>query len=43
MRADSGFCRPKALKRFDRWGVHYIIGLQKNAALLNRVLISEQI
>ena len=41
VRADSGFCRPKALKRFDRWGVHYIIGLQKNEALLNRVAFAQ--
>lgn len=41
VRADSGFCRPQALRRFDRWGVHYIIGLQKNAALLQRVELAE--
>lgn len=35
VRADSGFCRPKALRRMERWGVDYIIGLQKNAALLD--------
>lgn len=37
VRADSGFCRPAALRRFDKWGVHYIIGLQKNSALLGSV------
>ena len=33
VRADSGFCRPKALRRFDKWGIDYIVGLSKNAAL----------
>ena len=33
VRADSGFCRPKALRRFDAWGVDYIVGLAKNPAL----------
>lgn len=37
VRGDSGFCRPQALRRFERWGVHYIVGLQKNAALLHHV------
>ncbi len=41
VRADSGFCRPAALRRFDKWGVHYIIGLQKNSALLDRVAVAE--
>jgi hypothetical protein len=41
VRADSGFCRPKALRRFDKWGVHYIIGLAKNEALLNSVAVAE--
>ena len=41
VRADSGFCRPAALRRFDKWGVHYIIGLQKNSALLDRVALAE--
>ena len=36
VRADSGFCRPKALRRMERWGVDYILGLQKNEALLQR-------
>jgi hypothetical protein len=35
VRGDSGFCRPKALRRMERWGVDYIIGLQKNEALLH--------
>lgn len=35
VRADSGFCRPNALRRMDRWGVDYIIGIQKNEALLH--------
>ena len=33
VRADSGFCRPKALRRFDAWGIDYIVGLSKNPAL----------
>jgi hypothetical protein len=41
VRADSGFCRPQALRRFERWGVDYIIGLQKNSALLQRVALAE--
>jgi hypothetical protein len=41
VRADSGFCRPQALRRFDQWGVHYIIGLQKNVLLQQRVELAE--
>lgn len=41
VRGDSGFCRPQALRRFEKWGLHYIIGLQKNAALLQRVALAE--
>lgn len=41
VRADSGFCRPQALRRFDQWGVHYIIGLQKNVLLHQRVALAE--
>jgi len=41
VRADSGFCRAQALRRFDRWGVHYIIGLQKNVLLQQRVEFAE--
>lgn len=41
VRADSGFCRPRALQRFERWGVDYVIGLQKNSALLQRVALAE--
>lgn len=33
VRGDSGFCRPKVLRRFDAWGIDYIIGLQKNSTL----------
>jgi hypothetical protein len=33
VRGDSGFCRSKALRRFEAWGIDYIIGLQKNSAL----------
>ena len=41
VRGDSGFCRPKALRRFDAWGIDYIVGLQKNSALLDRVAIAQ--
>ena len=41
VRGDSGFCRPQALRRFEKWGLHYIVGLQKNAALLQRVALAE--
>jgi len=33
VRGNSGFCRSKALRGFEAWGIDYIIGLQKNAAL----------
>ena len=29
VRADSGFCRARVLRRLERWGVSYVIGLQK--------------
>lgn len=41
VRADSGFCRPKALRRFDAWGIHYIVGLAKNEALINTVAVAQ--
>lgn len=41
VRGDSGFCRPQALRRFEKWGLHYIVGLQKNSALLERVALAE--
>ena len=41
VRGDSGFCRPVALRRFEKWTVHYIIGLQKNAALLSQVELAQ--
>lgn len=41
VRGDSGFGRLVALRRFDKWGVHYIFGLQKNSALLARVEMAE--
>lgn len=42
VRADSGFCRPRALRRFDAWGIDYIIGLQKNPTLQWFVAVAEQ-
>lgn len=41
VRADSGFCRPRVLQRLERWGVSYIIGLQKNARLEQQVALAE--
>jgi enamine deaminase RidA (YjgF/YER057c/UK114 family) len=38
VRADSGFCRPRVLQRLERWGVSYIIGLQKNSRLAQPLL-----
>ena len=47
VRADSGFCRPRALRRMDAWGIDYVIGLQKNPTLewfsaLPSQLVAEQ-
>ncbi len=41
VRADSGFCRPRVLQRLERWGVSYIIGLQKNSRLTRQVAVEE--
>lgn len=41
VRADSGFCRPRVLQRLERWGVSYIIGLQKNSRLQQQVEMAE--
>ena len=41
VRGDSGFCRPRVLRRLDSWGVHYVIGLQKNARLLRQCELAE--
>ena len=41
VRADSGFCRPRVLQRLERWGVSYIIGLQKNSRLKSQVELAE--
>ena len=42
VRGDSGFCRSKALRRFEAWGIDYLIGLQKNVALEGRSAIAMQ-
>ena len=42
VRADSGFCRPRALRRFDAWGIHYIIGFAKNPALINTCALAQE-
>lgn len=41
VRADSGFCRPRVLERLERWGVSYVIGLQKNSRLKQQVELAE--
>jgi hypothetical protein len=41
VRGDSGFCRPQVLRRLERWGVNYIIGLQKNSRLAQQVELAE--
>jgi Transposase DDE domain group 1 len=41
VRADSGFCRPRVLQRLERWGVSYVIGLQKNSRLAQEVELAE--
>jgi len=41
VRADSGFCRAPALRRFEQWGLYYIIGLAQNEALRQRVAFAE--
>jgi hypothetical protein len=41
VRGDSGFCRPRVLRRLDRWGVDYVLGLQKNSRLLQRTELAE--
>ena len=41
VRADSGFCRPRVLQRLERWGVNYIMGLQKNSRLAQQVELAE--
>ena len=38
VRADSGFCRPRAIRRFDAWGINYT----KNPTLLWQVAIAER-
>lgn len=41
VRGDSGFSRPRVLRRLERWGVDYVLGLQKNARLLQRTALAE--
>ena len=33
IRGDSGFCRPKAIRRFEAWNIDYVLGLAKNQTL----------
>ena len=33
VRGDSGFCRPKVLRRLEAWGIDYVLGLAKNQTL----------
>jgi len=37
VRADSGFCRDKLLSWCEEHGVHYVIGLQRNTRLVERI------
>jgi len=41
VRGDSGFCRPRVLRRLECWGVDYVLGLQKNARLLRYSELAE--
>jgi Transposase DDE domain group 1 len=41
VRADSGFCRARVLSRLERWGVSYVLGLQKNSRLAQQVALAE--
>jgi len=41
VRGDSGFCRPRVLRRLERWGVDYVLGLQQNTRLLQQVEMAE--
>jgi hypothetical protein len=41
VRGDSGFCRPRVLRRLNRWDVDYVLGLQKNTRLLQRTELAE--
>lgn len=41
VRGDSGFCRPRVLRRLERWGVDYVLGLQKNKRLLQHSELAE--
>ena len=41
VRGDSGFCRPRLLRRLERWGVDYVLGLQKNKRLLQHSELAE--
>lgn len=41
VRADSGFCRPRVLQRVERWGMGYVIGLQKNSLLAQQVELAK--
>ena len=38
VRADSGFCRWRMLRWFDRHGVDYVIGIAKNPRLHDQSL-----
>ena len=38
---DSGFCRPRVLRRLEHGGLHYMLGLQKNSRLQQHVEYAE--
>jgi Transposase DDE domain group 1 len=41
VRGDSGFCRQRLLRRCERWGVHYIVGVARNPRLQAQVQYAE--
>ena len=41
VRGDSGFCRPRVLRRLECRGVDYLLGMQKNTRLLQRTELAE--
>jgi hypothetical protein len=41
VRGDSGFSRPKVLRRFEAWGIDYVLGVQKNPTLQWNSAIAE--
>ena len=40
IRGDSGFCRPRVLRRLEAWGIDYVLGFAKNQALESQSAIA---